>query len=101
VFQLEPSRTPYDLNFQFAGVPIRVHPLFWLATAILGASSLQADSAESNAGMKLLVWLVVVFVSILIHELGHAFVMRYFGEVPHVVLYLFGGLAISDPSSKF
>jgi Zn-dependent protease len=35
----------------------------------------------------------IVFVSILVHELGHAFVQRYFGGNPWITLYSFGGLA--------
>ena len=34
-----------------------------------------------------------MFVSILVHELGHAFVQRYFGGRPWITLYGFGGLA--------
>jgi stage IV sporulation protein FB len=37
-----------------------------------------------------------VFVSILIHELGHVFVGRIFGSHGHIVLYSFGGLAIGS-----
>jgi len=39
-----------------------------------------------------------VFVSILVHELGHAFTMRYFGQDARVVLYMMGGLAIPESS---
>jgi stage IV sporulation protein FB len=37
-----------------------------------------------------------VFVSIVVHELGHAFAMRYFGQSSHIVLHFAGGLAIPD-----
>ena len=30
------SETPYDLRFQLLGIPVRVHPLFWLVAAMLG-----------------------------------------------------------------
>jgi Zn-dependent protease len=46
--------------------------------------------------IQLLIWVLVVFVSILIHELGHAFAMRYFGQSSHIVLHFAGGLAIAD-----
>lgn len=84
----EPARTPYDLNFRFLGFPIRVHPFFWLGAALLGASNL-------DAGIQfLLIWIVVVFVSILVHELGHAVMFRRFGSDSHIVLWMFGGLAV-------
>ena len=38
--------------------------------------------------------MIAVFVSILIHEMGHVAAFRYFGMNAHVVLYGFGGLAI-------
>lgn len=44
----------------------------------------------------LLVWTAAVLISITIHELGHAFVMRGFGARAHIVLYALGGLAIPD-----
>jgi Zn-dependent protease len=36
-----------------------------------------------------------VFVSILVHELGHALAFRRFGADAEIVLYAFGGLAVS------
>jgi stage IV sporulation protein FB len=88
VFLAEPSRTPWDLHFQIFSFPVRVHPLFWLAGLLLGFSG------GENAGIHLLIWLVALFSSILIHELGHALMIRYFGREAHIVLYLMGGLAI-------
>ena len=58
-----PPPTQYDLRFAIAGIPVRVHPLFWLITILFGFS---ADL------IQLLIWVFVVFVSILVHELGHA-----------------------------
>jgi len=74
------------------GIPVRVHPLFWLLATILGLSA----SGDNSRG--LLIWVVVCFVSILVHEFGHALTIRYFGWSPQVVLYSFGGLAIYNPS---
>jgi stage IV sporulation protein FB len=85
----EPPATKYDFNFQIAGVPVRVHPYFWLAGLILGS---HGDSLE------LLVWIAALFVSILIHELGHSMMMRRFGISSHIVLHMMGGLAIPDSS---
>ncbi len=97
MLQLEPPRTSYDIHFHVAGIPVRIHPLFWLAALILGSSGTwDADgSVDPQAGMRLLIWAGAVLGSILVHELGHATLMRRFGEDPRVVLYLLGGLAIS------
>ncbi len=89
MFLAEPPRTPYDVNFTFAGFPVRVHPFFWLAALILG-------SRRMDDGFYVLIWVGSMFFSILVHELGHAFTMRRFGESPRIVLYMMGGLAIAD-----
>jgi stage IV sporulation protein FB len=86
----EPGRTPYDLHFRLFGFRLRIHPFFWIGAGLLGASELQHSFA------KWLIWIAIVFVSILIHELGHAFTYRLFGCNASIVLYAFGGLAIPD-----
>ncbi len=83
-----PNRTPYDLNFRVLGIPVQVHPMFWLVTAILGY--------EGRPPASLLVWVACVFVSILVHELGHGLMGRAFGGSPWIALYGMGGLCSSE-----
>ncbi|HYH69138.1 MAG TPA: site-2 protease family protein, partial [Urbifossiella sp.] len=85
----EPERTAYDLNFRLFRFPVRVHPWFWLVTLIFGSNRFHPD----HPGF-ILAWIAVVFVSILVHELGHALAFRAFGVGSHVVLHSFGGLAV-------
>ncbi|MBW3599631.1 MAG: site-2 protease family protein [Planctomycetes bacterium] len=87
---IEPSRTPYDLQFSLFGIPVRVHPFFWLTAVILGSGGIIPGVQPMT---QLLMWIAVVFVSILVHEMGHAFAMRYYGWAPRITLYAFGGLA--------
>jgi stage IV sporulation protein FB len=91
----EPDRTPYDLNFRLFGFRVRIHPLFWLATVILGMNAL--DSPDGKGVLYLLIWVAVVFVSILVHEFGHALAYRTYGSNARVVLWMFGGLALGTP----
>jgi stage IV sporulation protein FB len=71
---LDPTpATRYDLRFTALGVPVRVHPLFWLVSIIF-AVQLPPPLA--------VIWVGVVFVSIFIHELGHALTIRAFGWYP-------------------
>jgi Zn-dependent protease len=67
------------------GIPTRVEPSFLVLSLFLGASR------GLNLSL-LLEWLVVVFISILVHELGHALVARRFGLSPVITLYSMGGL---------
>ncbi len=82
-----PPPTRYDLRFSVAGIPVTVHPLFWLVAILFGSSGGLA---------QLPIWVFVVFVSILIHELGHAFAMRFYGQSSRIVLHFAGGLAIPE-----
>jgi stage IV sporulation protein FB len=88
VYFTEPQPTPFDLNFSLSGIPVRVSPWFWLGSAIFGWGITAGDP------QKLFLWEIAVFISILVHEMGHAVVIRHFGEWPRVVLMLLGGLAI-------
>src|SRR5215208_4108329 len=83
-----PPPTRYDLRFSVAGIPVRVHPLFWLIAVLLGSS---------GDVLLLPIWVLVIFVSILIHELGHAFAFRRYGQHSQVVLHFAGGLTIPEP----
>lgn len=85
-----PPPTRYDLKFSLAGIPVRVHPLFWLLTIFLGLSA--------GSLIQLLIWVVAVFISILIHEMGHALAMRRYGQDSFIVLHMMGGLAVPQSS---
>ncbi len=99
-----PSPTPYDLHFSLFSIPVRISWSFWLMGAVLGwewsqmwhFAALQAELDTPGAPALLLIWIACVFVSILVHELGHALAMQYFGQRANIVLYHFGGLAINN-----
>jgi Zn-dependent protease len=87
----EPPRSGADVEFSLAGIPVRVHPMFWLFTAIPVISQQPFDAVYAG------IWVGVVFLSILVHELGHALTARWFGAHPRIILYGFGGLATYRP----
>ena len=91
MFLSGPAQTQYDLKFSLGGIPVRVSPSFWLVAVLLGIGGDRSPQA-------MLIWVAAVFVSILIHELGHALAVRYFGWQPAIVLHAFGGLAIYRPT---
>jgi Zn-dependent protease len=78
------------IRFSIFGIPVRVHPFFWLTLAIIGGA-LGADSPE--AMFRILLFLLAGFISILVHELGHALTARKFGARSEIVLQAFGGYA--------
>jgi len=87
LFFQSPPPTKYDLRFSVAGIPVRVHPLFWLVALLLGSS---------GALIEIPIWIFVLFVSILIHELGHAFALRRYGMNSQIVLHFAGGLTVPE-----
>jgi membrane-associated protease RseP (regulator of RpoE activity) len=91
VVLFEPERTQFDLSWRMFGIHVRVHPLFWLVACLLGADWLQ----QGGVGY-LALWVGCMFVSILVHELGHVCMGRAFGTSSHIVLYGLGGLAIGS-----
>lgn len=76
-----------DWEFQLFGFPVRVELWFWIAAVFLG----------SNLSSLILIalWVGIVFLSVLVHELGHAFVGRSFGLAPEITLHAMGGITQS------
>ncbi len=84
----EPAPTQGDLNFALFRIPVRVHPFFWLIAFLLGPWR----SPSGSPVVPMLTWIVALFVSILLHEFGHAMAMRAYGFRPSITLYGLGGL---------
>ncbi len=81
--------TEYDTKFRLLGIPVRINPFFWLVAAILGW--------QNRTPLEIVVWIACVFVSILVHEFGHALTTRsLFQNNPSVLLYFMGGLCFSN-----
>jgi Zn-dependent protease len=85
-----PPPTRYDLNFTIAGTPVRVHPIFWVIAILFGLNS--------SGFIQIVIWVFAVFISILIHELGHAMAMRMYGQDSFIVLHGMGGLTVPQSS---
>jgi len=79
------GETEFDLRFQLFGIPVRVHPLFWVMGAFLWWIEGRLDLT--------FIGVLCVFVSILVHELGHAVMFRRYGYRGEIVLYFMGGYA--------
>lgn len=66
-------------------IPIRIHPLFFLMAAIIGFIN-----TENFFGA--FIWIGVIMVSVLIHELGHAFTAIFFGQKVRIDFVALGGI---------
>lgn len=82
------------LHFSVFGIPVSLDWSFLLVPLL----------AMSGGWQRALIWTGVVFVSVLLHELGHALAMKVFGFEPRVSLYALGGLTFwpenANPSVK-
>jgi len=72
-------------NFSLWGVPVHVKLLFWFSVLIMGGE---------QPGPMIVIWAAACLCSILLHELGHVFAFRVFGERAEVTLYGWGGMAV-------
>lgn len=72
------------LRFKVGPFPVLVYPWFFLSAILLAPSM--------NSGTLLIAWILVVFVSVLGHEMGHALVGKIYGGSPEIRLEAFGGV---------
>jgi Zn-dependent protease len=82
-------RRAEGLTFSLGGIPVTIEPGFLLITALFGYLG-------SRDLFWILEWIVVVGVSVLAHELGHAVAYRRFGAESRIVLSSFFGLTYGE-----
>ena len=81
----------YFVNFKIFKIPLSIHFSFWLfALLIIGS---QQDIRES------IIIIIVILLSLLTHEYGHAFMAYHFHAKPTIILYAFGGTTHFDQSN--
>jgi Zn-dependent protease len=84
------------------GIPLRIHPT-WLVILLISTVAFQRDYQPAGSGGDLMVWglafltALLLFVSVLLHELGHSLVALSQGvKVRSITLFLLGGVASVD-----
>lgn len=66
-------------------IPIHIFPFFWFLILMIG----WINSASIQGTV---IWAIVIFISVLIHEYGHALTAVAFGQKAEIELFGFGGL---------
>jgi Zn-dependent protease len=79
--------SPYDVKFRLFGIPVRIHPTYWLISLFF-VMNLPIQFWPFAVGC--------MFLALIIHEMGHALAFRRYGAHSMIFLYSFGGLAIPD-----
>ena len=74
------------LRFQLGKIPVAIAPSFLIVAVVFGLMG----ALEGNPAI-LVAWIAIVFVSVLLHELGHATMGLAFGLEPRIELHGLGG----------
>src|SRR5258708_37580159 len=77
---------------RIAGTEIRLHIAFLIFLAWIGFVYYQAGGPE--AAVRGVVFIILLFLSVLLHELGHVVTARHYGiHTPDITLLPIGGVA--------
>src|SRR3954453_5958509 len=93
----EEKNTTRGLGLRIFGVPVRLHFTFVLLLLfIVSFSARGGESALFNA-----IYVIALFTSVLLHELGHVGVARRYGiKTQEIVMYPIGGVARLERGPK-
>ena len=68
-------------------IPVKIAPSFFVMALILGF-------LNTFSWMGTIIWAFVIFISVLVHEYGHAIAATLFGQHAQIQLFAFGGLTL-------
>jgi Zn-dependent protease len=83
------------MKFRLFGVDVEIQMFFWLTTALFAWPDLKAGRFDHAAA-----WVAVVFVSVLVHELGHALAVKRHKIEPSIALHGMGGTTSWMPGAS-
>ena len=78
------------ISFKLLGIPVRIEPWFWITLVFIGGGTAASDPQD---WIRVALFVFAGFISILVHELGHALTIGRFGFPSSISLVAFGGFA--------
>jgi len=94
------SGSIFDIKLRLFGIGLRITPSFWIWNAIWAVIIYYYIGAGlqrvAPIYIYILIWLGVMLVSTLVHEMGHAITARMFGQTTDIVLSREGGGTVGD-----
>jgi Zn-dependent protease len=82
------------------GINVRVHILFFVFVLAMWLRAALSKDFPQGSGLAMLVLLALVFISVLLHELGHCFAARLVdGDAREILIWPLGGLAFCEVPS--
>jgi len=73
-------------------IPIHIHPFFWILIFMIGW-------LNTNTIPGTIIWAIVILISIIVHEFGHALTARVFGQEAEISLVGLGGVTTRQGAS--
>jgi Zn-dependent protease len=70
-------------------IPISIYPAFWLLAGLIGF-------LNSHSFVGTLIWMAIILISVLFHEMGHALTALVFKQNPRIDLIALGGVTYHD-----
>src|SRR5687767_11226254 len=86
-------------RFHIFGVPVEVQPMFWIVFFIFGGA-LHGENWNVPGMLNIALFIMAGFISLMVHELGHALTGKAFGAPTQITLHGFGGYA-AFPAGSF
>lgn len=80
------------IQFRLFGIPTTIQPFFWVILVLFGW---MWSGQYGNDPLAIALFVLAGFISILVHELGHALLFKKFKRQVEIILHNFGGVAIS------
>lgn len=72
-------------------ISLHIYPIFWVVAALIGLMT-SSHLSGGDIFLGIAIWVGIVFVSVLIHEFGHALTAVAFGQNAYIELVAMGGL---------
>lgn len=72
-------------------IPVKIHPVFLLLAALIAWINSIGMSGGSLV-LSIMIWMIVIFISVLFHEYGHALTAQAFGQKARIDLAGLGGV---------
>ena len=89
------------MTVRLLGIPLRVKLSFVIVICLLGMPLVRNVTVDPLTLLgRLGIWVAVVVVSVIIHELGHALLARRFGATVSMELWALGGLTSWKPGAR-
>lgn len=85
------------LQWQLFGIRFCIQPSFWLMNALWGYLLSGAVGGDRRGVLVfIIVWILCTLVSVMVHELGHVLMGRFFGQPGSITLAGLGGQALGS-----